>query len=185
MNRFLQILFFLALGSLHLIGQNNNSVENTIIFSIPELARVDFQGSSRVTTADSPSATNNAVEQTVTASTNDNTWLNYSSIVSPGASNYISVFISEGELPPATIMALTIGEDMSAGGGSIGNPTREIILSRYPQNIITGIGSCYTGRGINKGHQLFFSLIGENANLAIPGNNDYSISVTYTITSTD
>ena len=82
-------------------------------------------------------------------------------------------------------MALTIGKDASAGVGTTGSPSGKVILSRYPQNIITDIGSCYTGRGINKGHQLFFSLVGANGEQVTPENKDYRISVTYTITSTD
>lgn len=185
MNRFLQILFFVLICNLQLHGQTGNSVDIPITISIPEVALVDFQGTSRLITANSPNDGQRSAEQVITQSTSDNTWLNYSSIVSPGASNYISVYISEGDLPPATFINLNIGDDVSEGKGATGNPSGEIILSRYPQNIITGIGSCYTGRGINKGHQLFFSLVGDNTNLVIPGNNDYRISVTYTIATTE
>ncbi|MEA1878530.1 MAG: hypothetical protein U9N86_16945 [Bacteroidota bacterium] len=185
MNRFVQILFFLLTCSLQLVGQTSNSVDIPITISIPEVALVDFQGTSRLITVNSPDDGQRSVEQIITQSTDDNTWLNYSSIVPPGVSNYISVYISDGNLPPATFINLNIGDDVSAGRGATGSPSGEIILSRYPQNIITGIGSCYTGRGINKGHQLFFSVVGENADLVKPGNNNYRISVTYTIASTE
>ncbi len=149
------------------------------------VALVDFQGSDRTVTSNSPTEGEKSVEQIVTESTNDNTWLNYSSIVPEGVTNYITAYISDGSLPSATSINLRIGEDVSAGAGATGIPGKKIILSRYPQNIITDIGSCYTGRGTNKGHQLFFSLNGEDLNVEMPNSNEYSISVTYTIASTD
>lgn len=184
MNRYLQILFLLIFCSFNLPAQRGNSVDIPITVSIPEVALVDFKGSKRLITIDSPINVQTSVEQKITSSTNDNTWLNYSSIVPEGVSNYISVYISNGNLPPATFISLIIGDDVSEGNGATGNPRGEITLSRYPQNIITDIGSCYTGRGINKGHQLFFSLLRENPDIVQGENNDYSISVTYTIAST-
>lgn len=185
MNRYLQILFLLLFCSFKLLGQSSNSVDVPITIAIPGVALVDFQGAKKTITADSPDDGQTTVEQIIDSSTNNNTWLNYSSIVPEGVSNYISVYISNGDLPPETSLNLIVGDDVNEGKGATGSPSAEITLENYPQNIITGIGSCYTGRGVYKGHQLFFSLIRENSNITKSDNNDYSISVTYTIASTE
>ncbi|HKI87647.1 MAG TPA: hypothetical protein VKA38_01380, partial [Draconibacterium sp.] len=45
-----------------------------------------------------------------------------------------------------------------SGDGKLGHPAGKINLTNQPQPIITGLGSCYTGDGINNGHSLSFSM---------------------------
>jgi hypothetical protein len=40
----------------------------------------------------------------------------------------------------------------------MGAPTTAVTLTNTAQNIITGIGSAYTGDGVNNGHNLSYSL---------------------------
>lgn len=184
MKRYLQILFLLLFCSFQLLGQSSNSVDVTLKVSIPEVALVDIQGTTQLTNVNSPNNGQTvSVEQVITPSIDNNTWLNYSSIVPEGVSNYISVSIISN-LPSSISIHLSIGDDVNEGNGATGIPSAEITLTDLPKNIITGIGSCYTGRGMNKGHQLFFSLVDENPDIAQGGDHDYNISVTYTIAST-
>lgn len=174
------ILFSVFLSTKGIISaQVKNVVEMPIVFSIPSVALVDFAGSDkRITFVPGKGA-----EQIITPSTLDKTWINYSSIVDGKYTNSISVQITSGNLPADIRIKLEIGEDAGAGAGTMGKSTGNTALSRYPREIITGIGSCYTGRGTKKGHQLTYSW-----EWLPPYDFDHSsidsleISVTYTLT---
>ncbi|HBB92202.1 MAG TPA: hypothetical protein DC042_10910 [Bacteroidales bacterium] len=180
-NRLLLLLIILQSGWMaH--GQEKNKVDMPVKFSIPALALIDFSGpDTRITFISDHEA-----EQVITPNTLDKTWINYSSIVAGESTNSISVHLSSGILPAQIRINLLVGEDAGAGAGTTGSPSGPVTLTRYPQNIITGIGSCYTGRGSHKGHQLTYSWEGltstESGNM-VPGSME--ISVTYTITSTE
>lgn len=168
-------------------AQNNNTAEMSITLKIPAIALIDFvvDGSQMITYSYSYSETNQ-VEQIITPTTGDKTWLNYSSIVKSGLTNYITAHISSGSLPADVSLNVLIGADVGAGAGLKGTSIGQIALSTFPQNIITNIGSCYTGRGINKGHQLTY--IWENPdsyNYSLNYEEGNAIAVTYTITSTE
>ncbi|MCK4288170.1 MAG: hypothetical protein KAW86_03105 [Bacteroidales bacterium] len=168
-------------------AQNNNTAEMSITLKIPAIALIDFvvDGSQMITYNYSYSEPNQ-VEQIITPTTGDKTWLNYSSIVKSGLTNYITAHISSGILPADVSLNVLIGADVGAGAGLKGTSIGQIALSTFPQNIITNIGSCYTGRGINKGHQLTY--IWENPdsyNYSLNYEEGNAIAVTYTITSTE
>ena len=162
-------------------AQNANVVQMPIYFSIPAIALVDFAGSDRRITF----VAGKGAEQIINPSTLDKTWINYSSIVDGNSTNSISVNLSSDKAPVEIRIKLDISPDAGAGAGKTGKPTGQIILSGYPQEIITGIGSCFTGRGTLKGHQLTYSW-----EWLPPYDMDRStienieISVTYTVTGT-
>jgi hypothetical protein len=162
-------------------AQSKNTTEMAVTISIPAFALIDFSGGNHLIRFNSP----NQVEQIITPSTLNNTWLNYSSIIDNGRTNYITVHISSGNLPPKSTIKLQISEDSGAGAGKTGRPSAQITLSHYPQNIITDIGSCYTGRGSEKGHQLTYLWKNiDDFSKSLYSKNEYIITVTYTISST-
>lgn len=148
------LLLFIILSSRGMVSaQDKNIVKMPIVFSIPAIALVDFAGSDKRITFIS----GKGAEQIITPSTLDKIWINYSSIVEGKSTNSISVQISSGNLPAEIRIKLDVGQDAGAGAGTMGKPIGQIALSPYPMEIITGIGSCYTGRGTQKGHQLIYS----------------------------
>lgn len=176
------LLFIIVISSGRKVsGQNSNVVQMPILFSIPTIALVDFAGSDRRITF----IAGKGAEQIITPSTLDKTWINYSSIVDGNSTNSISVNLSSDNIPVEIRIKLDISPDAGAGAGTIGKPTGQITLTGYPQEIITGIGSCFTGRGTLKGHHLTYSW-----EWLPPYDIDHSsidnieISVTYTLTST-
>ncbi|MFK5969356.1 MAG: hypothetical protein QM487_04445 [Candidatus Marithrix sp.] len=168
-------------------GQTNNTAEVSIDLSIPAVALIDLVvDENQILTFSYSSSDPNQVEQVVTPSTGDNTWINYSSIVSDGLSNYITAHLSQGTLPANVLLNLIIGEDMGVGAGMVGTVSGQITLSSYPQNIINDIGSCYTGTGLHKGHQLIYIWeYPQSYSYSLSFENGEAISVTYTITSTE
>lgn len=168
-------------------AQINNTAEMSISLNIPAIALLDFvvNGSQIITYGYSNSAPNQ-VEQIITPTTSDHTWLHYSSIVESGMTNYITAHMSSGSLPADVSLNVLVGPDAGAGEGMKGTSIGQITLSSYPQNIITNIGSCYTGTGLNNGHHLTY--IWENPesfNYRFYYENGNFIAVTYTITSTE
>ena len=84
-----------------------------------------------------------------------------------------------GNLPEGVSVKLVTSAYQGKGKGKHGKPTGEIILSEQPTDILTGIGSCYTGVGENTGHCLTYKI--ENNN-AYPDTELNPIQVTYTLT---
>ena len=178
LGRLLLVIIFSPCGMVS--AQNTNIVEMPIVFSIPSIALVGFAGSDTHITY----VSDKGAEQIITPSTLDKTWINYSSIVDGNSTNSISVNLSSRNVPAEIKIKLDVGQDVGAGAGTTGKPIGQITLTPYPQEIITDIGSCYTGRGTKKGHQLIYSW-----EWLPPYDIDHSsidnieISVTYTLTS--
>ncbi|HET9571272.1 MAG TPA: hypothetical protein VFP20_07700 [Bacteroidales bacterium] len=120
-------------------------------------------------------------------STIDSVWLNYSSITERNKSNTIYADITSADIPAEIGIKLVVRKDAGKGNGQVGNPTEPIILSEYPQPVITNIGSCYTGQGDHKGHLLLFSWVfmpGYNKDFSNFENlSNLSVQVIYTINS--
>ncbi len=180
MKPYIFILLFLYFTVQDVCSQNNVA-KMSINLDIPAVSIIDFAGTDNKISFNSGKGS----EQIVTPSTLDKTWLNYSSIVEENSTNIISVNLSAWNLPTNMAIRLKVGENAGAGAGATGKSVGQILLSKYPQQVITGIGSCYTGRGIRKGHQLTYSW--EGLMPAIDDDDDLmnniEIAVTYTITS--
>jgi len=159
----------------------NNVAKMSLNLDIPAVSIIDFAGTDNKILINS----GKGAEQIINPSTLDRTWLNYSSIVEENTTNIISVNLSAWNLPSNMAIRLKVGENAGAGAGATGKPVGQILLSKYPQQVITGIGSCYTGRGIRKGHQLTYTWEGlfpvEDAD--DDSMENIEIAVTYTITS--
>lgn len=167
--------------------QNDNTSKVNLNLSIPPLSLINLAvDDQQVITYTYSSNEPNNIEQVITPNTADKTWLNYSSIVNPGASYYITVNISSGSLPADVSLRVLVSEDAGLGSGSTGTTVGEITLSSYPQNIIVNIGSCYTGKGVSKGHRLTYIWDNpEDFNYSYKYENGEPIAVTYTISSTE
>jgi hypothetical protein len=178
---------FLSFSLIQLSAQNNISSEVNLNLSIPPVSLINFAvDDEQVITYGYSSQEPNNIEQVITPNTTDKTWLNYSSIVNPGATSYITVNISSGSLPADVSLRVLVSEDAGLGSGSAGTTVGEITLSSYPQNIIVNIGSCFTGNGLSKGHQLTYIWDNpEGFNYSYNYENGEPIAVTYTISSTE
>jgi hypothetical protein len=167
-----------------LYSQKGNTINMKLNLGIPAISLINFYSeSSTIVTYTYSLTEKNQVEQIITPNLGDATWLNYSSIVKSESNNYITVNIHSGSFPSEAELYLYISPDVGKGGGKVGIPTTSIVLSYYPQIIISNIGSCFTGVGIQKGHQLKY--VWKNAkDYEIKYENGEKISVIYTITST-
>ncbi len=171
-------------------GDNNdrNTATHNVSIEIPTIALIDVEA------ADGEASTINLVPDVSSleageavdfeTASNSDLWLNYSSIVQGGNPRTISVSIN-GNLPSNLGLYLTTGNYDGNGKGKTGQVSNSAPqeLSSNSKNIIHDIKSCYTGNGINNGHNLKYSLkVKDQNNYQNINAGSYDVTVTYTIT---
>jgi hypothetical protein len=177
------LLLILVPGSF-LSAQNDNTTELPVLMTIPSSASLSLAGSDlRLTMVQGKGA-----EQIITPSTVGKIWINYSSVVEGNSTNSICVSLGTNNLPIEIAIKLKVGPDAGAGKGHLGKPTDPITLSTYPQTIITDIGTCFTGQGIDKGHPLTYSwtlLPNYDPDILTMADLNLEVGVIYTIISSE
>lgn len=181
---FISVVIIFQLFSGTVWAQHSSRTHVHMELKIPPIALINAATLNSQIISYGYSYSSNKVNQVITKSHMAQTWLNYSSVVRPGSSNFITANISSGVLPSDVTLKVAVSSDSASGVGALGTPVGVITLTNYPQNLIINIGSCYTGVGLNKGRLIEY--IWDN-----PQSYDYylryqngtPISVTYTITS--
>lgn len=163
-------------------AQENNSVRNSINMSIPSLSLISFNEGEQNITQQTEVKGDGQVSQII-SSPGEETWINYASIVEEGFTNEITIQISSGYIPPGIQVKVLPGDYTGNGKGEVGTAAELIVLSQKPRAIIENIGSCYTGKGVNNGHKLSYIWETTDNNKNIEDYENYSITVTYTIKS--
>lgn len=157
--------------------------QHDVTFTIPEIALVDIEpdNTTLTLTLDQP-ADGGAPVIASSGGTNATKWLNYSSCLSPSATNRnVLVQISSGTVPPGIELKLEASNSSGIGQGILGSSTGLLTLNTSAQILISGIGGAFTGDGSSNGHQLTYSILINNYAL-LDFNNTSTIEVTYTIT---
>ena len=181
------VLFFA--GATVINAQDNNDTNeagHAVAITIPTVALVDVEdGTNEANSINlSPTITGLDAGQEVefSAATNSSFYLNYTSIVASEQTRDIRVQLSESTLPTGVTIVLSASESAIGGKGTKGTGVSDITLeTASAKDIVTGIGSCYTGTGI-KGHQLTYKLAFNDDNYASLLAGSYGATVTYTIT---
>lgn len=174
-------LFLLVIGNL---SAQENVGSHKINLQIPEVALINVYSNSAI------SLGNNTVIDAGNPlnfeESNNNVWINYSSIIGSQSNRDISIRISEGSIPKGVKLYVKVAEDMGAGAGTMGKPissTQE--LTENPLTIITDIGSAYTGAGANKGNNVQYTLKlsdEPNAYANLDSNQNNTLVINYTLT---
>lgn len=133
--------------------------ELNVRFSIPEIAIVDIEpGLRSIEFSILPSAEPGGYP-VVRQSGKKLLWINYSSALNKfNSSRSIVAQISQGVLPDGISLSLEASQYNGSGRGQLGVSTGKTNITIEPRVIITNIGSCFTGNGINNGHSLNFSV---------------------------
>lgn len=110
-------------------------------------------------------------------------WINYSSIVSKNKKRKLIAMVDR-QLPQGIKIKLCASEATGLPKGNVGKTTGEVQLTSNPTDVLTGIGSCYTGAGVNNGHSLSCKVetdteLDQNQLLAF-SNETYNIIFTLT-----
>ncbi len=111
-------------------------------------------------------------------------WINYSSIISNKNHRRKIVAKIEGETPAGVRIFVEASESVGEGKGKLGISSGWMPLSNQPAEIISNIGSCYTGKGVNNGHFLTYRLEYDNSsdNYTELADSETSINIIYTLT---
>lgn len=129
-------------------------------FSVPEIAIVDIEpgGGDKIVFSVEP-ATEPGGEPVVKQKRGGSIWLNYSSALRPGGpTRSINAQIAQGSVPEGLSLILEASAPSVFGSANQGQSTGRVVVTEQPKPIISGIGNCFTGDGINKGHELKYSL---------------------------
>ena len=117
--------------------------------------------------------------------TNDDVWINYSSIVGKSEnSRVVTAKISTNAVPDGMLLKVTAAKDAGSGDGTMGTSAGEVTLTSSDQKVVTGIGSCYTADGAGNGHNLQYALELDPAKgsyAKIDFDQDVKLEITYTI----
>lgn len=184
------VLFSLVLTLANTQGlcQDDNDDVHNLTVTLPEVALLDLEatGSKDITLGpDAPSEAGEALD--FSNESNSELWINYSSIVGSKSepNRDISVQITSGSVPAAMILSIVAAKDAGAGDGTMGTPSSSLVLDNKAQNIISGVGSAYTGNGPTKGHRLTYTLAldsNKGAYAKLDFDHANTLAITYTLT---
>ena len=176
--KYLIVFAAFVLITLQVKSQDSTEASENIAYSLPVMRILDLEGPPPSLTFIVPT-NGGALIADVSSNTS---WLNYTSITENGNTNKITVSISGDNVPAGTKFKVQASEYTGNGDGEMGTPTGLVVLSASSQDLITGIGSCYTGTGTANGHQLTYTWTIEPdgySSLAAVGSS--TITATYTI----
>ncbi len=134
--------------------------ELNVSFSLPPVALVDIEpdANNSIHFTVLPVAESGASPQ-IKRTTDQTLWLNYSSaLANPQNTRSILAEITGGGLPEGVTLNVEALRYDGTGDGQFGQPAGKVSLSNQPKAIITDVGNCFTGDGVNNGHQLTFSI---------------------------
>jgi hypothetical protein len=175
-----------SLFTISVFGQDSPLSSHDASLTIPNITLLSVQGSTggtaitftppTVTVAGSSLAYTSAV-------TGPDLWLNYTSIISlDGALRKITVAI-DVPIPGVDITVSTAVATLLNSDGTLGTPVvGSITLGTTAANLITGIGSSYTGTGSDNGHQLTYNVSPTADSFELLRAKTSTVSVTYTLT---
>jgi len=175
------LILFICLKSIVYAGDKEVSHKAQVV--IPEVAMLALQyesGSNLEFTGNTPNIAGDQFElSTVSKSP---VWLNYSSVVSQNQKRKVTATVL-GNIPNGVVLKIKTQGVSNQGVGELGKSKGMVRLSNSPADIISGIGSCYTGKGIRNGQGLTYEVEIDNdlfyQNEQI---SDLSLSVVYTLT---
>ena len=124
-----------------------------ITVNIPENCLIDSNGAPVNMTL--PTTVAGAPLPTVS---NSDMYVRLSSVNPGGTYRLVTARISGGTVPAGTRLTLAAAlSTNSNGAGNFGRVLSPIILNSIDQDIIRGIGNCYTGTGYTDGYRLTYS----------------------------
>ena len=176
------------LASITVINANaadTNTASHNVGITVNDLALINIKktGSGGVDITLNPAAPTEAGSAiSFTNAKNDDLWLNYSSIVASSDATRTITAKLDKNLPDGILLKLTATTPNNKGKGTLGESVaQKATLTSGETTVINGIGSCYTGNGANAGSNLSYTVEVDPDKYATILSNDYSVTVTYTI----
>jgi hypothetical protein len=173
------LLVCISLISARVDAQDKSGDSHTVSITIPEVAILDIESAGSKDIALSFAAPEEA-GLGITGSSNSSLWLNYSSIKSVSNTTR-TVSASVNNTIAGADIVISAASSSGSGAGTIGEPSGDVTLTTSDQVIVNNIGSCYTGSGINNGHNLTYTLKVNGSYEELEAASQTPLTVTYTI----
>lgn len=168
--------------SVGMVVADGPEATHQVNINVPTVALIDVEG---------PGG-NNSISFTLTApeeaglgfvapSANNTLWLNLTSIVSSTQTRKVSVNLQSSLQSDALGLTVSAAEHSGVGSGTFGEPVGEIEIGATPKDLITGIGSAWTGNGINNGYQLTYNLVIDEDKYDVLFKQNETATIVYTI----
>ncbi|MBK6976549.1 MAG: hypothetical protein IPH28_05105 [Cytophagaceae bacterium] len=170
------------IGSLGAKAQDLQNNDHVVTVVIPSVALLDLEsnGSKNFNASFIQPTPLEAGQRLTSPNDNASVWINYSSILPSSGLLSRNVTVSASTVVPGVSISVLAGTS-STGAGAKGSPTTAVTLSTTAQNIITGIGSAYTGNGVNYGHNITYSFSSADGNYGDLRVGSVPVTVTYTL----
>lgn len=186
LRRSISVIFFLITAlPLWMSGQNNQA-SHKVNIEIPEVALLGLvaeESGNVKMVADAPDEAGAPVSLTEIQQ-NNGIWINYSSIIRNQNHRRKVVATVQGEMPPGMRLLVEASEARGKGNGMLGKSLGKVYLSGESTEVISDVGSCYTGKGAGNGHYLAYRLETDTKNEMFAGHmqNQTTVQVIYTLT---
>jgi len=160
---------------------------HAVELSIPEVALLAVRSVNNASIRLSGTAPTEAGVAVSFSDKNNEMWLNYSSVIGSRSepSRRITVQLTEGKVPKGLKLSVVASLDVGKGDGDLGSPVKKSLrIGKHPRVIIKSIGSSYTGKGVQKGHNLTYSLSLLNKKKSyskLDFDASSALSITYTL----
>ena len=182
--QYLFLSFFIITS--FVFSQDSNKNNHSLTINVPEVALISVNSAN--SSIELNGTHSNEAGDKVNFNVEDSsTWINYSSIVGSidESNRFITAEISEGEIPKGLNLLINATNDAGKGDGLLGTPNNAYqTLNKKPIKLIEQIGSCYTGVGTEKGHNITYKLMlsdKKNAYKKLDFNQSETILITYTL----
>ena len=178
------ILFLFSVISTKFAFSQGGSTSHAVKIEIPKVALLNILSDDSKDINYEISDPNKAGKSFFYEKIKNKIWVNYSSIVGSKNQKRKIIATMKDKLPKGFALKVKAKKSSNSGTGDLGDPTNEVKLSNIPSDIITGIGSCYTGKGSNRGFQLNYSLEFDktSADYALFASKSFHINIVYTLT---
>ncbi|WP_297099470.1 hypothetical protein [uncultured Draconibacterium sp.] len=173
---------FLALFSLAAGAQESTS--HNLGIDVPEVALLALQAENSSDLNLHATPPNTAGQQIKTNKEEQSgIWVNYSSIVRENHKRKVTATVV-GEIPQGMTLKVKASESRGDGKGKLGESLSWVSLRNGSVDVISNIGSCYTGRGAQNGHLLSYKieLDDEADQYAKLKQSETSLQILYTLT---
>ncbi len=153
--------------------------QHNLTISIPEVALVDLEAASGTAiTLDAVAPTE--AGSAITYPADSTIWLNYSSIKNGSGEATRVIQAKLSAVIAGVDIKVTPSAASATGDGAKGTSAGTVTLTTTDQDVITSIGSAYTGDGVDNGHRLKYSLA-TNSYSALDAASGTQLQITYTI----
>lgn len=157
-----------------------NTATNVVSLGMPEVYLL-ASNSPTVNLTLTPQTAGNAVVSSVSDST---ARILISSVIAESQPRTMTAAISNGSVPAGTTLKLVARTPNSNFIGTAGTFASEITLSSTNQNLITGIGTCYSGTSADDGYKMRYTYglpTSTSAYDQIRASGGTSITITFTL----